>query len=253
MTTRATASVFVWARARPPLRIAFALAVTLILAGGLVWSSPGQEEPTKAGLDWWAFQPIEKPHVPSPDGDTSVSAIDSIDSIDSWIRQRLRSAGLRPAAAADREVLIRRVYHDLIGLPPTLEEIDLFTKSASPTTAYAELVDRLLASERFGERWARHWLDVVRFAETNGYERDEVKPNLWKYRDWVIQAFNTDMPYDQFVLEQLAGDEIEERSERSVVATGPDGGLRVGLRGRLRRRASFFLHRQGLYGHGSRA
>ncbi|MDA0811051.1 MAG: DUF1549 and DUF1553 domain-containing protein [Verrucomicrobia bacterium] len=218
---RAAASVFERAQARTRFRIAIAvtriaIAVTLILTGGLV-SSSGQEEPTRAGLDWWAFQPIEKPHVPSvpsADGATSVSAIDS------WIRQRLRSAGLRPATAADREVLIRRVYYDLIGLPPTLEEIDLFTKSASPTTAYVELVDRLLASERFGERWARHWFDVVRFAETNGYERDEVKPNLWKYRDWVIQAFNTDMPYDQFVLEQLAGDEIEERSEQSVVATG---------------------------------
>jgi hypothetical protein len=104
-------------------------------------------------------------------------------------------------------------------LPPTAEEVEAFEADTS-ADAYENLVDRLLASQHFGEKWARHWLDVVRFAETNGYERDAVKPNAWRYRDWVIDAFNQDMPYDQFVTQQLAGDEIEDATESSVIATG---------------------------------
>jgi Protein of unknown function (DUF1553)/Protein of unknown function (DUF1549) len=114
---------------------------------------------------------------------------------------------------------LRRVYFDLIGLPPTAEQVRDFENDSS-TTAYEKIVDELLASKHFGQRWARHWLDLVRFAETNGYERDAVKPNAWRYRDWVIDAFNCDMPYDRFVLEQLAGDELSDKNESSVIATG---------------------------------
>src|SRR5690606_32308232 len=123
------------------------------------------------------------------------------------------------APPADRPVLLRRLYFDLIGLPPTAAQMDAFLADELPS-AYEQVVDQLLVSPHFGERWARHWLDVARFAETNGYERDAVKPNAWKYRDWVIDAFNNDKPYDQFVVEQLAGDEIPDRTESSVIATG---------------------------------
>jgi hypothetical protein len=123
------------------------------------------------------------------------------------------------APAADRRTLIKRVYFDLLGLPPSFEEIEAFAGDRDPM-AYEKLVDRLLASPHYGERWGRHWLDVARFAETCGYERDQVKPNAWKYRDWVIQAFNDDKPFDRFILEQLAGDELPDRSDPTLIATG---------------------------------
>lgn len=186
--------------------------VIVLLAGLLLTVAGAAETPeTRAGLDWWAFQPVVLPPVPA--------VAESGSPIDAFILQRLRLQGLEPAPPADRRFLIRRVSYDLTGLPPGLAEVEAFIADSSPE-AYERLVDRLLASEHFGERWARHWLDVARFAETNGYERDELKPNLWKYRDWVIDAFNADMPYDQFVREQLAGDEIQQPDERSVIATG---------------------------------
>ncbi len=114
---------------------------------------------------------------------------------------------------------MRRVYFDLLGLPPTCEEVEAFANDKSPN-AYEKLIDKLLASEHYGERWGRYWLDVARFAETCGYERDQVKPDVWKYRDWVIKAFNSDVPYDRFVLEQLAGDELPNANANTTVATG---------------------------------
>ena len=123
------------------------------------------------------------------------------------------------APPADKRTLIRRVYFDLLGLPPTYEEVEAFAKDNSPD-AYEKLIDKLLASPHYGERWGRYWLDVARYAETCGYERDQVKPDVWKYRDWVIKAFNDDMPYDRFVLEQLAGDELPDASASTVIATG---------------------------------
>jgi hypothetical protein len=139
--------------------------------------------------------------------------------IDAFIREKLERAQMEPAPMADRRTLIRRVFNDLIGLPPTHAEIEAFAADSNPR-AYEQLVDDLLARPQFGERWARHWLDVVRYAETCGYERDQVKPFAWKYRDWVARAFNTDLPWDRFVLEQLAGDELPDRTVDSVVATG---------------------------------
>ena len=126
---------------------------------------------------------------------------------------------MTPAPEADRRTLVRRVYFDLLGLPPTAEEVDAFVTDESPS-AYVRLVTRLLDSPHYGERWARFWLDLVRFAETSGYERDQEKPGAWKYRDWVIRAINDDKPFDRFVVEQLAGDELPGRSEETVTATG---------------------------------
>ena len=131
----------------------------------------------------------------------------------------MKSNGLSPAPEADRRTLIRRLSFDLTGLPPTPEEVEFFL-SDTASDAYESLVDRLLASPRYGERWARHWLDLVRFAETHGYERDDPKPNAWKYRDWVVRALNRDLPYDRFLVEQLAGDEIPDASADSKTATG---------------------------------
>ena len=129
-------------------------------------------------------------------------------------------------ALAERRVLIRRAYFDLVGLPPKPEEIDAFVRDTSPQ-AWPELVDRLLASPQFGERWARHWLDLVRYAETRGHEYDYEIPNAWQYRDYVIRAFNADVPYDQFVREQIAGDLLRRprldstgRVNESIIGTG---------------------------------
>jgi len=165
----------------------------------------------RAGRDWWAWQPIKSPAFESPGNRDKW--------IDNFIQQKITDEKLSPAPLASPRALVRRVYYDLIGLSPTADEVAAFERDSS-VDAYEQLVDRLLASKHFGERWARHWLDLVRFAETNGYERDAVKPNAWRYRDWVINAIQADMPYDQFVIEQLAGDEIPNRTESSVVATG---------------------------------
>src|SRR5206468_7305784 len=112
-----------------------------------------------------------------------------------------------------------RVYLDLIGLPPTPEEQEAFLRDPSPA-AFEKVVDRLLASPHYGERWGRHWLDLVRYAETSGYERDATKPQAWRYRDYVIRAFNADKPYDRFILEQLAGDELPDADSQTLIATG---------------------------------
>jgi len=164
----------------------------------------------RAGRDWWSLQPIRKPVR-----DTQPGA----NVIDEFIGERLATAAMEPAPPAEKSALIRRLYHDLLGLPPSYEQIQAFVHDQSPQ-AYETLVDDLLASPHFGERQARHWLDLVRFAETCGYERDQVKPFAWKYRDWVVNAFNADKPYDQFVRAQLAGDELPERTTESVIATG---------------------------------
>jgi hypothetical protein len=138
--------------------------------------------------------------------------------LDAFVLARLEAAQLRPAPPADRRTLLRRVYLDLIGLPPTQAEQAAFLTDPSPY-AYAHVVDRLLARPEYGERWARHWLDVVRYAESNGYERDGAKPSAWRYRDYVIDAFNADKPYDCFLLEQLAGDEMPGSNAQTHIAT----------------------------------
>jgi hypothetical protein len=138
--------------------------------------------------------------------------------VDAFVLARLRAEGLAPAPPADRRTLLRRVYFDLIGLPPTPEEVEAFLQDESPG-AYERVVDELLARPQYGERWARHWLDVVRYAESNGYERDGAKPSAWRYRDYVINSFNRDKPYDRFVTEQLAGDELPDATAETQIAT----------------------------------
>jgi hypothetical protein len=152
-----------------------------------------------ARLDLWS---LKKPvRTPPPGG------LRAPNPIDAFLLARLAENHLAFSPEADRRTLIRRLHFDLTGLPPSPAEIDAFVRDPSPR-AYEELVDRLLASPRYGERWARHWLDVVRYADTNGHERDEFRPEMWRYRDYIIRALNEDKPYDRFIREQLAGDEI---------------------------------------------
>ena len=139
--------------------------------------------------------------------------------IDAYIVARLEAEQMQPAPSADRATLIKRLSFDLLGLPPTYEEVEDFIRDPAPD-AYERLVDRLLSSPHFGERAGRHWLDLVRYADTCGYERDQELPQAWKYRDWVVRAINEDKPFNEFILEQLAGDELPDRSESSVIATG---------------------------------
>ena len=168
----------------------------------------------RGGRDWWSLRPVTRPDVPSVEANDDVA-----NPIDAFILARLEAAGARPAPLASPRVLVRRLFYDLIGLPPTAEQIEAFAADPSDA-AWAKLVDGLLASPHYGERWGRRWLDVVRFAETCGYERDQEKPFAWRYRDWVVAAFNKDMPYDEFVVHQIAGDEVADRDIETVVGTG---------------------------------
>jgi cytochrome c553 len=162
----------------------------------------------------WAFQPLVRPAVPK------VRTVGRVrNPIDAFVLKRLEAKGLRPAPTASRRELIRRLTYDLIGLPPTPEEVRAFETDRSPD-AYTKLVDRLLDNPQYGEKWGRHWLDLVRYAETNSYERDNPKPNVYRYRDYVIRAFNSNKPYDRFVREQLAGDELPDGGSEGLVATG---------------------------------
>lgn len=163
---------------------------------------------------FWSFQPVKRSPPPEVHGADWPRT-----PIDAFILAALEAEGLSPAPPARRPDLIRRVYFDLTGLPPTPEQVRTFVKDESPD-AYEKLVDRLLASPRHGERWAQHWLDVVRFAETEGFEYDRTMPGSWRYRDYVIRAFNDDKPYDRFVTEQLAGDEIAPARREALVAAG---------------------------------
>ena len=169
---------------------------------------------TRAGRDWWSLQPIKRPQVPAVN-ETS----HALNPIDAFIQKQLAKHGFQPAPPADKRTLVRRLYHDLLGLPATREQIESFVNDSDPR-AWPKLVDHLLEQPQYGERWARYWLDLVRYADTSGYERDQEKPFSWKYRDWVVNAFNTDLPYNQFIQEQLAGDELPDRNKQSLIATG---------------------------------
>jgi hypothetical protein len=189
------------------------------IAAGAVWGSDPVDpfrvtSDKRAGYDWWALQPVRRPALP-PVSNASWSA----NPIDTFVLHHLEAKGLLPSPPADRRRLIRRLFFDLIGLPPSPAEIAAFLKDDAPDS-YGRLVDRLLASPQYGERWARHWLDVVRFGETNGFEFDEFRPNAWPYRDWVVAAFNQDLPYDEFVRLQLAGDVLRPKDPEAIKATG---------------------------------
>ncbi len=150
-------------------------------------------------FDWWSFRPIANPTVPSIDSAWIRTPIDA------FALKKLTEQGLEPNGETDRRTLIRRLTYDLTGLPPTPDEVDTFIADTDPS-AYEHLVDRLLESKHYGERWARHWLDVVKYADTCGYDKDKLRPNAWPYRDYVIRSLNDDKPYSRFVQEQVAGD-----------------------------------------------
>jgi hypothetical protein len=175
------------------------------------------EKYTPAEHRHWSFQKRAHPDVPQF-SDPSDKAWAKTP-IDAFILSRLKKESLRPAPKASKSTLIRRAYFDLTGLPPTPQEIDAFVRDKSPD-AWAKLVDKLLTSPEYGEKWGNHWLDVVRFGETDGFEYDTFRNDAWRYRDYVIQAFNSDKPYDQFIREQLAGDEIDPKNEITRTAAG---------------------------------
>jgi cytochrome c553 len=163
---------------------------------------------SRAGRDWWSLRPVRRPQVP-----------DGVNAIDYFVRAKLAERGLTPSPPADPRALVRRLWFDLVGLPPPVEGVEAFARDPSDA-AYRAMVDRLLASPHYGERWARHWLDVVRYAESDGFERNNPRPHAWPYRDWVIRALNADMPYDRFARLQIAGDALAPDDPAAVAATG---------------------------------
>ena len=189
------------------------------IASGAVWGSDPIDpfrfsSSRRAGYDWWSLQPLKEPSVPVVDDQAW-----SRHEIDRFILASLKRQGLSPSAPASPRTLVRRLYVDLIGLPPSAEVMDQFEKNPS-AAAWENLVDDLLASKEYGERWARHWLDVVRFGESDGYEYNSPRDNAWHYRDWVIRAFNDDMPYDEFTRMQVAGDVIKPNTIEGAAAVG---------------------------------
>lgn len=171
---------------------------------GAAWVQPEQ---------WWSLKPLTRPSVPQVDSGWVQTPIDA------FVLAQLKKKGLEPSTEADRRTLIRRLTYDLHGLPPSPEETDAFVRDNSPD-AYEKLVDRLLASPRYGERWGRHWLDAAHYGESHGYDKDKPRLNAWPYRDYVIQAFNSDKPYTRFVQEQLAGDALFPNDPNAVRALG---------------------------------
>ena len=185
---------------------------------GAVWEGgdlkPVKVDATRAGKDWWSLQPVRRPAVPQ----TKMLGWQD-NPVDAFVADALAHRNLQPNPETDRRTFIRRVSMDLTGLWPSPEEVEAFIRDSSPN-AYSALVDRLLASPAYGERWGRHWLDVVRFAESHGYEVNTLRPTAWPYRDYVIRALNRDVPFARFVRDQLAGDTFEDSDELSSAATG---------------------------------
>ncbi|GMU20815.1 MAG: hypothetical protein AMXMBFR13_09110 [Phycisphaerae bacterium] len=177
---------------------------------------PGQSREPKqpSPREHWAFQPVQRPAVPTVKSESWVR-----NPIDAFVLARLEKEDFTPSPEADPHALIRRLSLDLLGLPPTPAEVDAFVLDHRPD-AYERLVERLLASPHYGERWARHWLDLARYADSDGYEKDTVRPHAWRWRDWLIDAINRDLPFDQFTNEQLAGDLLPGATLEQKVATG---------------------------------
>jgi hypothetical protein len=190
------------------------------IAGGARWdkksadSQPPSVPTAKAGRDWWSLQPVQRPELPRV---TKTGWAKN--AIDLFVLNKLEAHGWAPAPPADRRTLLRRLAFDLTGLPPTPEELGAFVNDDRPE-AYEEWVDRYLASPQYGVRWTRRWLDLARFGESNGFEHDEFRSNAWPYRDWVVDALNSDMPFDRFARSQLAGDALEPNNPRAIEATG---------------------------------
>src|SRR5262245_43539337 len=192
----------------------FSRFLLLAAAACLVWAQSSQEEAfIGARGRYWAFQQVVRPAVPA------IRDAWIRNPIDAFLMDAQRLKQISPSKSLDRAQLIRRVTYDLTGLPPAPSEVDAFVNDKS-AGAYEKVVDRLLASPQDGERWASKWLDVVRYADTNGYEHDGDRPHAWRYRDYVIRSFNADKPYDRFIREQIAGDEIFPGDHEALIATG---------------------------------
>ncbi|MGV3753870.1 MAG: DUF1549 domain-containing protein, partial [Verrucomicrobiota bacterium] len=190
--------------------------VTLIkqwIDAGAVWPEAASVKTVAAGKDHWAFKPPVKPALPKVKNTRWVA-----NPIDRFVMAKLEQEKLKPSLEADKVTLLRRLSLDLIGLPPTPAEVDAFLADRSKD-AYEKQVDRLLSSPHYGERWARIWLDGARYADSDGFEKDKPR-DVWFYRDWVINSFNRDLPYDQFVIEQIAGDLLPNSTQDQKVATG---------------------------------
>ena len=176
------------------------------------------EEPVIDDFDWWSYRTIKRPEVPAIDNQAAAAGWDR-SPIDAFVLRKLNENSLEPSPEADRRTLIRRLTYDLTGLPPTPKEVKQFLADNQPR-AYERLVDRLLDSPRYGERWARHWLDVVRYADTCGYDKDKLRANAWPYRDYMIRSFNEDKPYTRFVQEQIAGDVLFPGEPDGILGLG---------------------------------
>lgn len=185
--------------------------------GGEASASDHREIDIEAGRGWWAFQPVHRPEPPAVEEPALAARVTN--EIDRFVFDRLGREGLPLAPEAPRRMLLRRLYLDVLGVPPTPEELQDFVSDRDPGR-WEEEVDRVLERPEYGEHWARRWLDVVRFAQTAGYEKDAEKPYTWRYRDYVIDSLNRDKPYDRFLVEQIAGDELDEVTEESLVASG---------------------------------
>ncbi|QIF05258.1 PSD1 and planctomycete cytochrome C domain-containing protein [Roseimicrobium sp. ORNL1] len=210
-------------KGKPPLKAAEIATIEKWIAEGAPTARPEPEKlgPEHAFTDeeraWWAFQPIRHTKVPDVVSGHQAS-VTGENPVDAFLKKKLDKAGLAFSSEADRGTLIRRATYDLTGLPPTPEEVDAFVNDASPQ-AWEKVIERLLASPHYGERWGRHWLDVAGYADSDGYtEKDTERPWAWKYRDYVITAFNQDKPFDQFIREQLAGDEMVKQPYRNLDA-----------------------------------
>ena len=163
----------------------------------------------------WAFLPVSRPSIPALEAASEV-----VNPVDAFIQARLSQSALKPSAEADRGTLIRRLYLVMLGVPPTPEEVSAFVSDTRPQ-AFERQVDRVLEDARYGERWGRHWLDVIRFAESNGFETNRERLSAWRFRDYVINAFNTDKPYDRFIREQIAGDALGVDVATGFLVGGP--------------------------------
>ncbi|MGI9545055.1 MAG: DUF1549 domain-containing protein, partial [Cyclobacteriaceae bacterium] len=161
--------------------------------------------------DLWAYKPLTKPAIPE--------RFEGSHPIDAFINQKLEELTIAPTSRASKEDLIRRLYFGLIGLPPSPKEVDDFLANKDDQ-AYEQLINKLLKSPHYGEQWARHWLDISRYADSDGFSNDYARPSAWRYRDYVVRSFNSDKPYDQFMMEQVAGDEMDPSNPENLVATG---------------------------------
>ncbi len=193
----------------------FRFLLTLAWCASLIPAAACADEPVSTDDDReWAFRPPVRPDVPIVQYREWIRT-----PVDAFVLAQLEQAGLEPSPQADRQVQARRIYFDLIGLPPTPEQMDAFLADDLPGS-YERLVDQLLASPDYGQRWAQHWLDVVRYADSDGFEYDDPRPHAWRYRDWVIEALNSDKPFDRFVREQIAADELYPGDRDALAALG---------------------------------